>query len=153
MEVQDHADASEGEAAGWLAKAGAQAVRDELMRLGVDPARLRPVGYGASRPRDVRATPAANARAGLKVVEMDDWWSVPKTTSTTPDTVVLENGYLRVTRSAAIGVAGTKPSTFRRSLAAAETWIKEGVPRPNGGPLRRNRLCPASWTGGSSSRR
>lgn len=61
--VQGHTDTS-GRAA-WnqtLSERRAQAVRAELVRLGVEPTRLTAVGYGSSRPIGDNDTPASRAR-------------------------------------------------------------------------------------------
>src|SRR6185436_14923290 len=50
VEIQGHADASEGAAGKRLARERAEAVRKALIELGVDSARLVAVGYGSQKP-------------------------------------------------------------------------------------------------------
>jgi outer membrane protein OmpA-like peptidoglycan-associated protein len=72
LEIRGYADPTEGKAAERLAEARAQAVRDELVKLGVEPERLRIAGYGASKPVAKDNQHEANARVEFKVVEMGE---------------------------------------------------------------------------------
>jgi outer membrane protein OmpA-like peptidoglycan-associated protein len=72
IRIEGHADAGEGHAGTALSQARALAVREFLMKRGVDGARLQAVGYGAARPRATgtsAAVRAGNRRVELVVVE------------------------------------------------------------------------------------
>jgi len=70
VEVAGHSDAREGDP--QLSRRRAEVVAAELVRRGVDPARLRPVGYGASHPIDPRTDELAferNRRIELRILQ------------------------------------------------------------------------------------
>ena len=68
--VSGHTDRSGSETYNQqLSERRAQAVRDALVNRGVDPRRLRVVGYGESRP--ISSDPAANRRVELRIVPIE----------------------------------------------------------------------------------
>ena len=68
--VSGHTDRSGSETYNQqLSERRAQAVRDALVSRGVDPRRLRVVGYGESRP--ISSDPAANRRVELRIVPIE----------------------------------------------------------------------------------
>lgn len=68
--VAGHTDSSGSEVYNQqLSERRAQAVRDALVNRGVDPRRLRVVGYGESRP--ISSDPAANRRVELRIVPIE----------------------------------------------------------------------------------